>query len=288
MSFLSVFRSERLAPEWSYQAGGVIWRILFSDRSRIVGERRSSEEKVASFFCLDEQSGKPLWKDLRLEEPWWIGIETIIGDTLLLHSYTAPDMPEHRGMQAFDMETGRLRWRNDEATFWFHAGNRLFGYRDFFERRVGYEIDPQSGDVTRTYDDSLQVLHDMRRQAQEEPGGHEMRFPEILPAEGGEPKVRTLVSRAMKSSKIVGNIEFVEEEDLVSFNFHVGTRNRDSGSPALENHLMVYRISSGKKVFSDVIGRNLRAYVPDSFFVRRPRLFYIKEQSVLTALRLWK
>ena len=288
MSFLSAFRSERLVPDWSYQAGGVIWRILFSDQSRIIGESRSQEKKAASFFCLDEQTGKPEWEDLRLDEPWWIGIEAVVGNTLLLHTYTAPDMPEHRGIQAFDIETGKLRWSNDEATFWFGVGDRLFGYRDFFERRVGYEIDLQTGEVTKTYDDSLQELHDLRGQLPAGQSGQELKFPEILQADEGEPKVRTLVNRVTRSGRIVGNVEFVEEEDLVSFNFHVGSGKPASETPALENHLMVYRVSSGKKLFSDVIGRNLKAYVPDSFFIRRPRLFYIKDQNALTALRLWK
>jgi hypothetical protein len=261
---------------------------MFSNQARIVGESRNTEKKIASFFCLDEQSGKPLWEELRAEEPWWIGIEAIIGNTLLLHRYTAPDMPEHRGIQAFDIETGKLRWRNDDSTFWFGADGRLFGYRDFFERRVGYEIDLRSGEIMKTYEDSLQELHDLRRQPTGGLPDHEMRFPEILRADEGVPLVHTIVNRVTKSNKIVGNVEFVEEEDLLAFNFHVSSGSVTTGNPALENHLMIYRLSSGKKLFTDLLGHNLKAYVPDSFFVRRPRLFYIKDQKALTALRLWK
>ncbi len=254
----------------------------------IVGECRNQEKKSASFFCLDEKSGKPLWQDLRLEEPWWIGIEAIVGTSLLLHTYTAPDMPEHRGIQAIDIETGNLRWRNDDATFWFGFGDRLFGYRDLFEGRVGYEIDLQTGAVTKTYEDSLQELHDLRRRLSEEQSRPELTLPEILAAGEGETKIRSLVNRATRSNKILGNIEFVREDDVLAFNVHIRTRNIAAGSPVFENHLIVYRLSSGKKLFSEVIGQNLKACVPDSFFVRRPRLFYIKDQRTLTSLLLWK
>ena len=288
MNLFSFFRSGRLTSDWSYVAGGIVWRLLFTGRGRIVGECRNQEKKTASFFCLDEDSGKPLWQGLSLEEAWWVGMEAVHGDTLLLHGFASPDMPEHRGIRAFDAETGILRWRNDDATYWFGVADRLFAYRDFFERRVGYEIDLMTGELRTTYDQSLQELHDIRRQAAETEPMPEMTLPEIMSEGTVEPSLQAFVSRVTKGKGVVGNIEFIRENDILAFNYHVRAPGASAQSPGYENHLFVYRYPQGTRLFSDVTARDLKAQVPDAFFIRRGRLLFVKDQTTLTAVRLWK
>ena len=288
MNFFSFFRSERLTPEWSFVADGIVWRLLFTGRGKIVGECRNQEKKTASFFCLAEASGKPVWQDLRLDEDWWVGMEAVHGDTLLLHGFASPDMPEHRGIRAYDLETGSLRWRNNEVTYWFGMGDRICAYRDFFERRVGYEIDAGTGELKTTYDQSLQDLHDLRRQAAETEPGPEMTLPEILSEGSVEPGIFTFVSRLTNGKGVVGNVEFIRESDILAFNYHVRARESSAQTQFFENHLFIYRYPQGNRLFSDVTARDLKAQVPDSFFIRRRRLFIIKDKKTLTALRLWK
>jgi len=288
MNLLSFLRSDRLTSDWSYAANGVVWRLLFTGKGRIVGECRDPEKKTASFFCLDEGSGKPLWQDLKLEESWWVGMEAVHGDTLLLHGFASPDMPEHRGIRAIDVETGALRWRNDQATYWFGVGDRLFAYRDLFERRVGYEIDLGTGEVKTTYDQSLQELHDIRRDAAEAEIAPEMTLPEIVSEGAVEPALLAFVNRLTKGKGIVGNTEYLLENGILAFNYHVRSPGAATQTPLYENHLFVYRYPEGTRLFSDVAARALKAQVPDAFFVRKGRLFFVKDQKTLNAIRLWK
>jgi hypothetical protein len=288
MDLLSIFRPDQLATDWAYNANGIIWRVHFTSRGRIVGESRDRDRKVASFFCLDEQSGKPLWRDLRLEEPWWVGVEGVVRDVVLLHTYAKPDMPEHKGILAFDAESGTLRWRNDDVTFWFGSDVCVYAYRDFFERRVGYEIDLHNGELRRTFDESLPELHTLRRQVLDQQSSPEVVLPEILAGSSEEPSLLPLVNKTVNRKEIAGNIEFIKEPGFLLFNYHVRDQNSPVGSPTYENHFFVYRYPQGERIFFDVIGVNLMAYVPDSFFIHRPRLFFIKDQRVLTAIRLWK
>lgn len=288
MNLFSFFRSGRLIPEWSYQANGIVWRLLFTGRGKIVGECRDQEKKTTSFFCLDEESGKPLWQDLRLDEDWWVGMEAVHATSLFLHGFASPDMPEHRGIRAYDLETGALRWRNDEVTYWFGMGDRVFAYRDFFERRVGYEIDPGTGELKTTYDQSLQELHDIRRLAADTEPGPDMTLPEIMDEASVEPAIHEFVARLSKGKGIVGNVEYIRENDILAFNYHVRARESAAQAPIYENQLFVYRYPQGDRLFSDVTARDLKAQVPDAFFIRRRRLFYVKDQRTLIALRLWK
>ena len=288
MNFFSFSRSERLDTGWKYVANGMIWRLLLTERGRVVGECRNQDKKTVSFFCLDEESGKPLWQDLNLEEPWWVGIEAVLNDTLLLHTYASPDMPEHRGIRAYDTQTGVLRWRNDNVTFWFGFGDRVFAYRDLFEKRVGYEIGLQTGELRATYDESLRELHALRGEAIESQSDSAVTPPEIMSDDALDPSILALVNRTTKGKKIAGNVEYIKQNDLLAFNYHILAGTPAAQSQSFENHFFIYRLPQGTCAFSDIIGRDLKAYVPDSFFIRRSRLFFVKDQHTLTALRLWK
>ena len=284
----SFLRSDHLSPEWTFSAGSIIWRLMLAQHGRVVGECRDSENKVASFFCLEMSTGKALWRDLRLDEQWWVGIEAVQKDVVLLHAFAKPDMPEHKGIRAIDAASGAQLWRNDDVSYWFGHDDRVIAYRDFFERRVGYEIDLQSGVLLKTHDTSLEELHALRYQAAEEQSLPEVTLPEIFVEEEADAALAALVVKETKGKELSGKIEYICHNGFLAFNFHVQRRDDTRVPPKLENNLIVYRLPEKKRVFADVIGRNLRGYVPDSFFVKHPFVLFIKDQRVLTALRLWK
>ena len=288
MSMFSFFKSDRLSPEWTFSADSIIWRMVLAEHGKLVGECRDPETRVASFFCLDMATGKTLWKDLCLDEQWWVGIEAVQKNIVLLHAFAKPDMPEHKGIRAFDDVSGVQLWRNDDVAYWFGHDDRVIAYRDFFERRVGYEIDLQSGVVLKTHDNSLEELHELRRQAAKEHNLPEGTLPEIFAEEEADAELAALVAQETEGKEISGRVEYVCQHDVLVFNFHVQMRDDTGGPPKLENNLIVYRLAEKKRVFADVIGRNLTGYVPDSFFVKHPFVLFIKDQRVLTALRLWK
>ena len=287
MSIFSLFKSDRLTPEWTYSGGSIIWRMVLAENGRIVGECRNSEEKVASFFCLDMSTGKALWGDLCLGEPWWVGIEDVQKNVVLLHAFAKPDMPEHKGIRAIDTASGVQLWRNDDVSYWFGHEDRVLAYRDFFERRVGYEFDLQSGLLLKTHDTSLEELHALRGRAAEEESLPEVALPEIFVEEEADAALAALVRKETKGKELSGRVEYIRQDDAFVFNFHAQTRDK-TGYLKLENNLVVYRLQDNKRVFAEVIGRHLTRYVPDSFFVKHPFVLYIKDQRVLAALRLWK
>jgi hypothetical protein len=224
---------------------------------------------------------------LRLDEPWWVGIEAVQKNALLLHAFAKPDMPQHKGIMAFDVLSGVQLWRNDDVSYWFGFHDCVIAYRDFFERRVGYELDLQSGDVLKTHDSSLEELHALRSRATEEESHSEVIVPDIFDEDEVDPVLAAFVRKETKGKECSGRVEFIRLDDLFLFNFHVRRSDR-TGNLKLENNLIVYGLSNNKRIFADVIGRNLSGYVPDSFFVKRPFALFIKDQKVLMALRLWK
>jgi hypothetical protein len=288
MKILSLLRSERRTPEWTYIAHGTIWRIEISRSGEILGESRDQQRKVVSFFCLEGETGAPRWEDLKLEEPWWVGIESVQEDTLLLHQFTQPDMPEHKRILAFDIHSGRERWRNDELTYWFGNRDKVYAYRDTFEKRIGYELDLETGVIEQTFSENLDELRALRTAAlQDRPSG-ESRFPEILDEGTQESSIAGVVQKETKGKKAAGHVEYVREGDLLLFNYHELGRGSSSEAPLYDNRFVIVDLQRGKRVFSEVLANGLRTPVPDSFFIRLPFVYFVKNQNTLTAIRLWK
>jgi hypothetical protein len=288
MNLRSLFQPDRLTPEWVHTADGLLWRLFCARSGRLIGECRDQERKTATFFCLDERTGVPLWKNLRLEESWWVGIEAVIGDVLILHTYAKPDMPQHRGIHAFDVATGSPRWRNDDCTFWFSVRDRAYAYRDLFEKRVGYEFDVFSGAVLRTFEESLDELGALKAESSGNQDLEGVVLPEPFDRESSGAGLQQLFDRALRGAVPTGSVDFATSKDIVAFSYYLPARRGRGEKPAFENHLQVYRSPDGVRLFSEVINENLAFPVPDTFFIRGPRLLFLKNQQSLISLRLWQ
>lgn len=288
VKILSLFRSKRLEPAWRYSANGVLWRILFSTTGKIVGEVRKEEEKEASFFCLDEQTGSILWEGLTLEEPWWVGIDGIHGDTAFLHEFEKPDLPEHKKIRAVDLVTGKELWRNDDLTFWFAFRKRVYAYKNRFDRRAGYVLDASSGELMETHEEGVESLSLVRSLAQQEGEQEGLRFPQVYDAVSEETHVNSLIHAATKNRLVSGNIEYLKAGEYLFMNYHAPGRSSDADKPMLENRLHVFEFPAGNPVFSDILADKATAPAPDSFFVKEDRLFFVKDKHILTAIRLTK
>ena len=288
MKIFSLFNQPKHRLEWSYTSAGKIWRLLFSEHGHIVGESRNQQTKQASFFCIDEGTGRLIWDDLRIDEPWWVGMEAVQRDVLLLHEFAKPDLPEHKGIRAYDVESGRPLWLNKDLTFWFGYQNSVYAYRTMFERRVGYSMDLHTGEVAQEFAESLEELQTVRELSNKEQRQDEYRFPEILDLNNADPRVTAAVEKLTKNNEIHGNIEFVQEKEYLLFNYH--TREKDStiDSISLVNHLEIVEVERNQKVYSELLSRGVKATVPDSFFIKGDFVYFIKDQHILSALRLWK
>lgn len=288
MKLFSIFGTNKLEPAWSFSTDGVLWRTLFSQNGRIVGEWRNQERKQASFFCLNEESGLPLWRDLRLDEAWWVGMEAIHGRFLILHEFAQPDMPEHRGVHVVDLNSGAILWRSTELTFLFAYQDRLYAYESRFEKRIAHVLNLKQGEILETYEDGWEALSPVRQLAAAEDHDPEMLFPEIVDDLSTSERVLATIKKEIKGEEVVGSVEFIDHRDLLVFNYHKAQKGMPPEARALENLLVV--IDSGKrtKLYHDVISTGASAPTPDSFFVKNESLYFVKNQNTLVSLRLWK
>ncbi len=286
LNFRSIFARNKLLPSWSYSPEGIIWRLLFGDHERILGESRNDSKKTVSFFCLAEKTGSPLWQNRTLTEPWWVGMEAVHKDVLLLHGFQKPDLPGHYGIFAWNTMDGRELWRNEELTFWFCHGEKVYAYQTLFEKRVGYALELQTGKVVQMFDEGIEELSGLRRSAVQEMPEDRVRFPEILGQGAASDQILSMVEKEISKKELVGAAEFLFENPYLIVNYHLPVRNSSPESLKLENHLAILDSRNGKRAFTEILTSEASAPVPDSFFLREGVLFFVKQQRILTALTL--
>ena len=287
--FFPLFRlKRRLKPIWEFSTGVLIWRIFISSQNTIVGETRNQEEKSTSFFCVNGRTGKSLWKKIEFDEPWWIGIETVYDKWIILHRFARPDMPEHRGIYLVELATGKPLWRNDDLTFWFVYDQKLYAYRYIFEKRLGYEIDINTGGVLNEYVDNLDVLHELRKQILQNKleSIESTLYPELYSQNQADSKAATIILEAIGKNALEGWVEYLFRENILVVNYY--RKEKSSASTKLENILIVYNTERKEKWFNEIILKGVQIPSPGSFFVRDGFVYFIKDQTTLTALQPWK
>ncbi|MBS4028163.1 MAG: DUF4905 domain-containing protein, partial [Ignavibacteriales bacterium] len=87
---LNLFSKKQLRPVWQYTCDGILWRLKVSNNRLILGEDRNTEAKTVSYFCVEETTGKILWKNLKFDEPFWIGINAVYNNVAYFHEYESP------------------------------------------------------------------------------------------------------------------------------------------------------------------------------------------------------
>ncbi len=278
MSILGLFRARSIRVAWEYHSTGVFWRVLPHGEKFLIGEERDVASKRVAFFCIDFERGVPHWRGVSLSEAWWVGLEAVHGDSVILHGYASPDMPEHRKIYVLDLRTGSLLWQNDDLAFVAVEGDALFAKKDLFDDRSVVELDLRSGSVRREQVD--------RPGAVTPPQTPGAAFPHAISSAGGLPDAARSLFRAVGvEENVPSGIEYLEEGaySIVSWYEPVG----DELPPAAWcQRLGVVRREDGSVQYSDMISATTSFPVPDSFFTMAHRLCYVRERSHLRTLIL--
>jgi Domain of unknown function (DUF4905) len=281
LNLFSLFSSTKLETAWSYESHGHLWRILFGGKGHIAGEVRDHEKKTVSFFCLQEASGRPLWEDRTMPEPWWVGIEAVHRDTLILHGFEKPDLPEHRRIIALDLETGAQRWINEDLTFWFAYQDRIYAHQTLFEKRAGYVLSLETGEILETHPNGVEGLFEVRQLARQEDQAELFRFPSVFEPSSEPTQAESRLLKLLKHKTVVGNIESLRKDSFMLCSYHIQSSEKE-----MENRILILDDRRGGELFSDVLARNVPAPVPDSFFLKDSTVYFVKDQKRLVAITL--
>jgi hypothetical protein len=268
--------SFRLKPLWSFSAAHTLWRVIFSHSGYIVCEERNTDEKNVSFSCIESTTGKMLWSQYSFNERWWIGVEGITGDRLYLHGFKKPDMPEHLGIIAVDLQTGNELWRSMQSSFLTDDGLFVYGFKDLFERRVYHKFDRITGAF-------IEQLEELPAGVDENPNLEKTDFVFPHQCSGNEQFIIHGAKLLRINPDAIRSSEYAQNGSLMIVNVHSGSEKNDG---TLKNSLIIIDSRTEKKVYSDVLNESTPYPVPDSFFMDGQKLFYIKERKALVCILL--
>lgn len=251
-----------------------IFRLIPTNTGKLIIEERETEKKQAYFNCLNIESGKKIFKNLQLDEKFWLGIETVYKDVIFFHRFTKPDMPQHNGIIAFDINGQKVIWKDDNRTFLFIKDEKVYTFQQMFENRQHFTLDYISGEVIEELGSDSASINLLREDmiSSEDFSGYI--FPQEFDASINISDPANQFLKSLRETHLItGSIEFALDDHLLMFNFH--EINSDN---SLKNIFKAVDLSKGKYILEETLNSRTNAFAPDSFFVKNDILFLLIER----------
>jgi len=267
----------KIKKEYNYSRNRQIWRLIPNDNNKLIIEERDVSSKEVFFNCIKINSGKKIFYDFQTDERYWIGIETIYKDIIIFHKYASHDMPEHDEMIAYDINSKKILWQNNEYIFLFICEDIIYCYRNKFEGRDFFSLDFKSGRLLESLGDDASKINLLRENSFNLVNTGNYLFPEAYYADAMKDIDKgRYVEIFSAESTIAGKMEFIETEGLLFFNCH---KVLPGGS--LRNIFQAIEISSKKVILEETLNYNTGVFIPDCFFIKDKLLFLLIEKRKL-------
>jgi hypothetical protein len=273
------FFRKRMKPSWAFPerkdvGDKKVWRLL-PGREVLVAEFRNPDKKTTEIVGLDLSSGSLLWKNERGEEGWWIIPNTIYRDTVLLQEFSKPDMPTPSKVFCIDLYTGDLLWENHEVSYINANGDTIYcskesitsekivglNFRTGVEREILMSELPGGDYSYQSEFDSPQPVDDLHERIDIE----------------GIPKSLFPVDPKHLSTLKIGNKNV--------FGFYAISGKDAKGGTLYDARLVV--VNREKEVlFEAIVDEKVHVPLPDFYFAAGETLIYVRNSSVIVALKL--
>jgi outer membrane protein assembly factor BamB len=270
----------KLKKKFKFSDGFQVWRIKITDTDKLFIETRDTEKMKAYFHCYDLLSGKKIFSEFMMNEIFWLGIEAIKGDIVFFHRYAKPDMPGHRGIFAFDINTQKVLWEDESYAFSFIKNDLIYVFKEQFEGRYYYTLNIETGEIVDDLGEVSEEIKILRDEAELMIDYSNYNFPERYLASEID-KIDEIISKETANVEIASSVDYVIYDDLLMFNYH-----QIVGRKELTNKLKAFDLSKGKEIYSEVLNKSANAYAPDSFFLYKNVAIILKEKKEVIILEI--
>ena len=248
-----------------------IWRILPTETGKLIVEEREKDDKQVYFNCLNIESGKKIFKNFQLEEKFWIGIEAVYNDVIYFHKFVKPDMPQHIGIIAMNLNEQKILWENFKSSFLFIWKEKVYCFQQMFEGRKYFSLDYESGELIEDFGEDAEKINEEKKELDGSNPFSDYLFPISYNSNIDAPaNLKEIFQKLRNDHTFSGNIEFVQKNNLLLFNFNIVNSEGN-----LSNKFKALDLSSGKYIFEETLIKETKTFVPDSFFVKDDLLFLL-------------
>ena len=212
----------KIKKKYTHDNGRPIWRILPTETGKLIIEEREKDNKQVYFNCLNIESGKKIFKNFQLEEKFWIGIEALYNDVIYFHKFVKPDMPQHVGIIAMDLNEKKILWENVNNSFLFIWKEKVYAYQQMFEGRKYFSIDYKTGNLLEDFGDDAGKINELKKELDESDAYAGYHFPISYNSNISTPaNLKEIFQKLRIDFTFSGNIEYVLKNNLLLFNFHI-------------------------------------------------------------------
>jgi hypothetical protein len=272
----------KLKKNYKFDNKRQIWRIIPTNDGKLVIEERELENKQTFFHTLSLDSGKKILSNFQLEDKFWVGIEAVRNDMIYFHKFAKPDMPKHKGIFAFEINSRKIIWENPELIYQFIFQNKLYANIEKFEGKNYFALDLINGEILDELGDNHQLINELREKSIEDENNAGYLFPEAFEAEQViDIGAKEFLNSLRNNFVISGNVEYILKNNLLMFSFH---ETNSKGS--LNNLFKAVDLSTGKYILEEVINKETTLFFTDSFFVKDEQLFLLFGKSRLVVYRI--
>jgi hypothetical protein len=272
----------KIKKKYSHNNKRQIFRLIPTDSGKIIIEERDTEKKQAFFNCLQIDSGKKIFKHLQLDEKFWLGIEAIYNDVIFFHKFVKPDLPQHNGITAYDINNKRTIWEDHNHTFLFIKDEKIYAFQQRFEDREFVTLNYLTGELIDELGSDSVAINLLREDAINSEDYSSYCFPVLFDSNLiGKQRVNEILSKLHEEYLTTGGIEYVLIDDLLLFNFH--SVNPDK---TLKNIFRAVDLLTKKYILEVTLNSRTNAFAPDSFFVKDSLLFLLIEKIKLDVYKI--
>lgn len=256
-----------------------IWRLLISDSDRLIIETRNPETKEAFFDCFDIKNKKLLFSNFQLEEKYYIGIETIHKEIIYFHKFPKPDLPNHKEIIAFDIDTQKILWINKDLTFLFPLEDKIYAFKQGFEERFFSALNYLTGELIEDLGNNYQKINSLRAESEKQKNYNCYIFPQRYFYENNS--IIHAIDNYKTDLDIIGEVEYAFYKNILLFTYH--TQNKTGG---LSNNFTAIDLEKKKKILKEVLNVNTKSFMTDSFFVYKNFLILLREKNGIIIYKL--
>lgn len=273
-----------IKKEYSYSSKRQIWRLLLTETNKLIIEDRDIQTKEVFFNCIEIDSGKKIFSNFQLDEKYWAGIETIYNDIIFFHKFVSREMPDHSGIIAFDINSKKILWELEDLVFLFIWEGKIYCYKSKFESREYFALDYNTGNLLEELGDNPNELNSLRELSYSSNNYEGYLFTEPFNTNNSNSSaIKDFFNELKENHVIAGNIEFIELDNLILFNFH---EVQSDGS--LTNRFKAVEYLTKNVIFEEVLNSKTKTFIPDSFFIKDNFIFLLIEKMGLKVCSIKK
>ena len=265
----------KIKKKYNFTNNRQIWRLIPTDSDKIIIEDRDKNKKEVFFNCLDINTGKILFNNLQFQDKFWTGIETVYKDIIFFHKFLNPGLPIHSGIIAFSIESKKIIWKTDDYNYLFIKDEKVYTYKNKFEGREFTVLDYRTGEIVQDFGNVPKSINLLREEVLIQQHNKGYFFPRPVDFSLNY-SFTEIIKRLKVESSSADLINYIELDNLLFINFHEILPNGN-----YRNRFRIIEIDSKKVILEEILDRDTKLLLPESFFILNKLVFLIKEKIKL-------